>query len=454
MSEAKPMLYVVHCVDAEGPLYEPVEATFQRLKSIFGLDLAPDHRVLKQLQAGTYDLGDPDLARKVARTLAPDQLAYLDDWTRIEAMLDAVDADAVRLRVPDSRGGAWTVSWHCLAHFGFNPARNPRRRDLGVHNVFDRYAARYGFDGARDRLHWHFHPIPFSGQANHCATHYLNDPSIFEIVSRRVLERHWFPCANRPGLNVERPDSHWFLEQWLPYDMGNNHADHDHDQPDLDHGRWGDWRRAPLDWVVYHPHHDDYQRPGQCRRAIARCLNLQARYNAITPAEVEAAFRAAADRPVVMAFTNHDFRSLEPGIAEMQDWLREISARHPGVEWVYADSATAMRGALGQGEAPHARFAVEVTATGNGGHRLDVRLDRDPFGPQPWFCYLSREGRVFHDNLGFGLEPRRWFYEFDEESIPLEAVARIGLATNTGNGRTSVTTFDPATGARTDAFHN
>jgi hypothetical protein len=447
------MLYVVHCVDAEGPLYEPVEETFQRLKSIFNLDLPASQQLLEQLQRGIYDLGDAELARKVARTLDPRQLAYLDDWGKIEAMLDRLDSDDVRFRLPDSGGGGWNVSWHCLAHFGFNPARNPRRRDLGVHNIFDRYAARYGLDGKHDRIHWHFHPIPFTGQANHCATHYLTDPAIYEIISRRVLERHWFPCVNRPGLNVERPDSHWFMEQWLPYDMGNNNVDCDSAQPDLDHGRWGDWRRAPKDWVVYHPHHDDYQRSGQCRRAIARCLNLQARYHAITPAEVEAAFIAAAERPVVMSFTNHDFRSLVPGVLEMQDWLRDTAARHPGIEWVYADSATAMRGALGHGDAPHARFTISLESNG-GSHRLEVRLDRDAFGPQPWLCLQTREGRILHDNLSFGLEPRQWFYEFDEESVPLGVVQRIGLATNTANGRTSVTTLDPATGVRTDAFHN
>ena len=32
-------VYVVHCIDTEGPLYESIEVTFQRLKEIFGLTL-------------------------------------------------------------------------------------------------------------------------------------------------------------------------------------------------------------------------------------------------------------------------------------------------------------------------------------------------------------------------------------------------------------------------------
>lgn len=34
-------VYVVHCIDTEGPLYESVEATFERLKEIFHIDLDP-----------------------------------------------------------------------------------------------------------------------------------------------------------------------------------------------------------------------------------------------------------------------------------------------------------------------------------------------------------------------------------------------------------------------------
>ena len=50
-------VYIVHCVDTEGPLYESVEATFERLKSIFKLDFEPSFGLLRRLQAGEVDLG-------------------------------------------------------------------------------------------------------------------------------------------------------------------------------------------------------------------------------------------------------------------------------------------------------------------------------------------------------------------------------------------------------------
>lgn len=449
------MLYVTHCVDAEGPLHETVEATFERLRSLFGLALPPSRDLLTRLQRGEHDVGSAERAREIASAFNAHNLATLADWSAIDSMLDQLDEPQFRLAIPDSRGQGWHVNWHCVAHWGYDPLLNPRRRDLGVHNVFDHYAARYGLDGPRDSIHWHFHPVAFSRQANHSATSYFNTPALFEIVSRRVLERDWFPCANRPGFHAERPDSHWFLEQWLPYDLANLNCDPPSAAGDARTTRWANWQRAPKEWVIYHPHHDDYQQPGSCRRAIARCLNLNGRFAAITQGDVNQAFAAARDgRDVVMAFTNHDFRDLCADARSMQEMLRMASRAYPDTEWCYSDAVVAMRRALGHGDAPPARIELSIAALDGGGHRLDVRLDREPFGPQPWLCMATKNGRVYHDNLAIEVTPLHWTYVFDEESVPLGAVERIGLATNTANGRTSISTMNAQTGATSHAFHN
>jgi hypothetical protein len=445
------MLFVVHCVDAEGPLFESIEATFHRLEAMFGLRLAPSAELLKRLQNCEEDLGSRDLAQAIARAFAPEQLAYNPDWPTLDAMLDRLDSPEIRRALPDSYGNKWRVNWHCVAHWGFDPDRNPRRRELGVHSVFDHYSGRYGLRNEHNSLHWHFHPVAFSRSAHHSATSYFNSPALFEIVSRRVLERLWFPCVNRPGFHAERPDSHWFLEQWLPYDIANINMKENGEQ-ELFAGRWHDWRRAPEEWVVYHPDHDDYQRPGNCRRGIARCLNLGGRYACITQAEVDKAFASSGN--VVMAFTNHDFRDVAADVQSMQVMLKNASARFPGVKWRYADAAEAMRAALGHGDEPHAHFSVSLDSLRRGVHRLDVRLDRQPFGPQPWLCFSTRDGRTLHDNLAVGMSARHWFYVFDEQTAPLQDVVEIGLAVNTKNGRTTVMVLDVAKGIRRDNFLN
>lgn len=447
------MLYVVHCVDTEGPLYEPLDATFVRIRDIFGLDLPVEAEVLEALQAARYDLGSRKLERAVARLVARENLDYHEDWDAIDGMLDRLDAPGLRHALPDDAGGGWWINWHCLAHHGFDPERNPRRRDLGPHAVFDRYRKRYAAS-PHDSIHWHFHPIPFSRQVNHCATSYFGTPVLFEILSRRVLERGWFPCVNRPGCHAERPDSHWFLEQWLPYDIANINTEDDSAQPDMNTGRFGDWRRAPRDWTVYHPHHDDYQAPGSCRRAIARCLNLDGRFNRLSVDEIRSAFVRASREPTLMAFVNHDFRDMERSIRWVQAVLGELGAAYPAVGWRYADAASAMRAVLGHGDDPPVAFTLDATEGANGAHRLSIEADRPLFGPQPWFCFESRDGRIWYDNVDRDLEPLRWHYTFDAETTPWRSVARIGVASNTPNGRTTVATLDPATGRRAVHTHN
>ena len=40
------IVYIVHAVDTEGPLYESTKATFERLNSTFGITLPASHEKL------------------------------------------------------------------------------------------------------------------------------------------------------------------------------------------------------------------------------------------------------------------------------------------------------------------------------------------------------------------------------------------------------------------------
>ncbi len=448
------MIYVVHCIDAEGPLRETSDATFERLKSIFGIELEPSAKNLERVKSGAFESGDPAIDEMIRRTFSCGNLDFLETWGAVEEMLDRLDAPSIRLALPDSEGKGWRVNWHAVAHHGFDPARNPRDRDLGVHAVFDRYMARSAAGPWGDGVHWHFHPIPRTRQANHPATAYFTDPALFEIISRRILERRWFPCVNRPGFHSERPDSHWFLEQWMPYDYANAACAQGIHQPDMPHGRYGDWRRAPADWSVYHPHHDDHQSPGACRRAIARCLYLGGRIAELTQDEVNKAFLKGREAPVVLSFCGHDFRDVTKDVERAQAMLRRAVAEFPDAAWRYEDAATAMRAVLGHGDEPHADVAWRLESEPNGARRFVATLSRPPFGPQPWLCYATRAGAVWHDNLDEGNASLEWAYTFDEQTAPIDEVSAIGLAFNTRNGRTTVLVVDPGTGASETAFHN
>ena len=52
----KKNLYIVHCIDTEGPLDEDLYATFERLEHIFHLKFKPSFETLKKLQNAEINL--------------------------------------------------------------------------------------------------------------------------------------------------------------------------------------------------------------------------------------------------------------------------------------------------------------------------------------------------------------------------------------------------------------
>ena len=255
-----PVLHVVHCIDTEGPLVEDLQATFNRLASIFGLQLPATRENLELLQRQQIPLDGREA--EVARVVAPGLLRYNESWADIDRMLDEALSPGFRESMRDDDGRGWVYSWHCMDHAGYRS--NPRQKDTSHGSIFRHYRERLARTSARDELNWHFHPLSFSRNPLQCATNYVNSYEVLnDVLCRRVIEDGWFPVANRPGFHTERPDIHLFLEQWIPFDYANQSWEAGDDgQPDLVQGRFGDWRRAPQSWRGYQPAHDDYQVAG------------------------------------------------------------------------------------------------------------------------------------------------------------------------------------------------
>jgi len=437
----RPVVSVVHCVDTEGPLDESLEATFSRLKDVFGLEFEPDEERLSRLRRGE---GVPAAIREaVVRMLDPHAGGYLRDWTALEAMLDRTMDPAFRRALPDRRGEGWISTWFCLDHVGYE--HNPRRRDLGHHRVWDRYAARLAAaPGCRDALQFHYHPFPWNRMAHSCATSYLHSPHLVGILGRKLLERSWFPSVYRPGFHTIRPDSHWFLEQWFPFDYSNQSTDEETDQPDLADGRFGDWRRAPRTWRGYRPDARDWQREGGCRRTTFRCLNLESRLRSLRPHHVDEAFREARETGrAVLAFTSHDFRDLGREMDALRAMLGDAARRHPDVDFEYADALSAARDVASGGAASACGLAISLEQV-DGADRLEVSTMSETFGPQPFLALETDSGEVLHDNFDFGREPTSWRYALDWQTVPRDRIRRIGVAATSPTGVVEIEVLDRA----------
>ena len=51
------IVYIVHAIDTEGPLYESTKATFERLENTFGIKMEPTYENLEKLRNKVVDLG-------------------------------------------------------------------------------------------------------------------------------------------------------------------------------------------------------------------------------------------------------------------------------------------------------------------------------------------------------------------------------------------------------------
>ena len=71
-----------------------------------------------------------------------------------------------------------------------------------------------------------------------------------------------------------------------------------------------------------------------------------------------------------------------------------------------------------------------------------VRTNTPTFGIQPFFCLKTTTDRFLHDNLDCQTPFSEWTYVFDEHSIPLSQVAKIGLAANDSTGNVAVSVLD------------
>ena len=440
----KKLILIVHCVDTEGPLYESVEAKFERLKDLFGIDNIPvTNENLDKLKKGELDIGN--IKKDVINILNGHLANYNDTWDKIDNMLKRIMDVKFRNRLQDSYGGGWVYNWHCLDHVGYD--YNPRRRDIGYHNIFDHYKSILEQNPkSHDQIHWHFHPMSTYRDAHRCATSYVNSSELYQILCRKVIERSWFPAVFRAGFQTERPDSNWFLEQWIPFDISNMALD---DNSELDKtidfrkGRSGDWRLAPSDWSVYHPSHDNYQLQGNCRRWIARALNVLNRVASIDQREMDKAFaRSKAGIPTIVGLCSHDFRDIGTEVDHVRELISESVKKYPEVKYKFCEAVEAFRSAIwpkGIPDAPLELSLVYHPQSNDDVPFIEVNTEKGKiFGPQPFLAIETSSRRFIHDNFDFSTTLNKWYYAFHSDTLPIEDVARIGIAANDNYGKSCI----------------
>lgn len=442
-------LYIVHCVDTEGPLNESIYDTFDRINNIFGIDLHPNEDTLKKLQNKELNLKGKEEA--VYQLVAPQRLNMNRTWTEIDDMIKRITSIEFRNSLLDSAGNGWYYNWFCMDHIGFS-GKNPRHRDAGYHNIFDYYKNLRRIQN-KDDIQFHFHPVSISRDYNISGTSYLFNSPLYDILVHKVIDRGWFPSAYRPGFHCERPDANWFLEQWIPFDYANQSCDYKCDQPDLADGRWGDWRRATNEWESYHPSSRNYQIKGNYKRSIARCLNIEARLREINEDEVRKAFaRANCGKTTILAFCNHDFRDMEPEVNKIRNLIKKVKAEFSGVKYYFSNAITAFRKELNlRVTSPNLKTELQVCNS----RRVVLKVSAtNCFGPQPFLAIKDKGQGYFYENFDFTLDDNSWTYTFDENTILFDNVEMIGIACNSDAGVAEVIRINCRDNSQTKNIYN
>lgn len=441
-----PIIHIVHHIDTEGPLHEPISEIFKRLETTLNvkIELEATPSNLEIIREGNY-FEDEELNVIIKRILDPQLVNFKSSWTEVDEMLMRMLSESYRNKFQDSFGGGWIYSWHIICHVGFNS--NERRRDLGYLNIFNHYEEILKETNSKqDKLYWHFHPISFFKEAHISATSYLNSMDVLnQVISRRLIEKKWFPNVNRAGFHTVRPDSNWFLEQWIPFDASNQGIDEDNStQVDASFGRFGDWSGAPDDWSVYSPDLYDWRKKGNLKRKISRVLNLKTRFRNISEQEIRNAFELASNTndDVYLGVTNHDFREMSSEIEPFYEDLKKVAEEYKGkVNFKFSNAVDAFNAVLKNSESEIKENGVEIDCSFEKNVlKVDVK-NGEIWGAQPYLAIKTNMNDYLHDNFDFGADSKVFYYTFDRITIELDKIQEITVATNDKFGGNSIVSF-------------
>ncbi len=418
---SKPVVYVVHAVDVEGPMTETSEATFERMQA-YGLPktIPATERNLRLIQQGKFEGIDKGLAGKLKIVFNPHSLGYLTCWKEIDDILSECTSEAFRTKYCSSDGSPYTFSWFVYDHHeGFTD--NPRFHEVGTHKIFDHYMDLFlKKNEFNDGVYWHYHHPSINGHALEANTCWTNSTTHEEIIARRIIERKWYFSCFRAGLHLERNDVSRWLEMFFPFDFSARYTEDDSVYPP---GSDFDWRGCPNKWGAWHPDWSDYRKQGGMRRWLFRCTDLWTYLNILTEEEVSEAFEQALQNgDSVLTYYNHDYRDIRYEIRGGYEVIRKVAERYPDVEWKFVTAVEAAQSHLGfQPDKP--KLTCELN-----GDLLHVRCKGKIFGPQP-FLAIQERNCFFRDN--FTDEGNNtWAYRFRN----LNDVAAFGVAANSPSG--------------------
>ncbi|HJN37477.1 MAG TPA: hypothetical protein QF353_01720 [Gammaproteobacteria bacterium] len=416
-NNSKKTLHIVHCVDAEGPLEETLEATFQRIESQFSINIEPTLNNLNMLQ--NRDIPLNGVEHEIAEFISTKRLAYLSTWNDVEKMLSGITTQEFRSKYSSPDGTPYTYSWFVIDVVGYK--NNPRRKSIGFNVVWEQYARILKNKTFNDSFGWHFHSVSPAQEALEYSTTWSAHAFHEQCLARRLIKHKHFPALFRAGGVVERNDISYWLERTIPFDYSNQNKD-DQFSP----GDQSDWRGSPKTWGGYHPCFYDYRKEGNMRRSVFRCIDVSTPGCSLTDLDVEQAFIDSIENNIsVFSYTNHDRRDITLDIENVYAKIRKISQKYPEVNWKFSNALEAARSyrCLNTSEI---RISASIDK-----NTLTIKTNIPTFSGDLFLCF-EEEGELFYRDNPTIEDSNMWVYKLNRKNH----IKNIGIAATSSDGST------------------
>ena len=318
----------------------------------------------------------------------PENDELLKNWGTVDNAMDKIFDSNFRSLYKDSLGNDFKVGWFFLTWTGFKT--NPRGRDFGYHKVRDHYHERWGdlINKYGDEECWHYHHPPRSGIGNEWSAEWESSEEYKYIISRQILERGWFPTCFRAGGTIMGPELSQWIDEWFPFDYSN--------RAPLKFNLM-DWSDGLADWQPYRPDPTQFKRKGTGKRYMARCMDLKTGSYTTGEQDIAQAFKEASLRgSSILSVFDHDYRDIKNRIKQFLQKVNLIADRFPEVVWEYASPSEGIINTLGCNTEESLR--LEVVFTGN---ILIINSSSKIYQKIPWVAIKDINGLVKQVDTGF-----------------------------------------------------
>lgn len=350
----------------------------------------------------------------------PGNSEILKNWEAVDEAMDKLFKENFRNKILDSFNGNLKFGWFFLTWSGFNNKRNPRKRDLGYHKIYDHYRSRWGklIQTFGDEECWHYHHPPRSGVVNEWSTDWNSSQEYKSIISRQIIERNWFPICFRAGGTIMDKNLSQWVDKWFPFDYSN--------RAPLDVSVM-DWSDGIDEWKAYNPDPEFFKKEGNGKRYLARTMDLVTGSYTAGKVDIEKAFMEAENQGhAILSTFDHDYRDIEHRFVDFISTLNEVSKKFPNVQWKYSNPSNAII----ETQSLQKNNNLKITTEKKDDY-FSIKTNLDIHQENPWIAAQRTDGAIFQlesniEKVGKNL----WRLSLDQASD----FKKLGIAASNNSG--------------------